>query len=88
MSEIISMLKDYGYSLTTLQEYDEGRLTLEGQGKTVIWKPDYAGVVKYIAALKKELVRRKEASELFGMEKPGTGVSLGGILGNVFQTLF
>lgn len=88
MAEIIGMLKDYGYSLTTLQEYDEGRLTLEGQQKVVLWKPDYDGVVKYISALKKELISRGEATELFGQEKRGNGISLSGILGNVFQTLF
>ena len=83
MDEVLDVLRDYGYSLTTLQKYDEGSLTLEGSEKETRYVLDYESAAKYVAKLKAELVRKGEATDLFGQEKtPG---SLGSILGNVFN---
>lgn len=83
IDEVLEVLRDYGYSLTTLQKYDDGSLTLEGSEKRTDYVLDYAAAVSYIGKLKAELVRKGEATELFGQEK--THRSLAGILGNVFN---
>lgn len=80
---MLDILRDYGFSLTTLQKYDEGSLTLEGSEKRTGYVLDYASAAKYVARLKAELMKKGEATELFGREKtPG---ALGAVLGNVFN---
>ncbi len=83
IDEVLDLLRDYGFTLTTLQRYDEGTLTLDGSEKDTRYVLDYDSAVRYVAELKRELVRKGEATELFGQEK--THRSLAGILGNVFN---
>ena len=83
IDEVLDLLRDYGFTLTTLQRYDEGTLTLDGSEMDTRYVLDYDSAVRYVAELKRELVRKGEATELFGQEK--THRSLAGILGNVFN---
>jgi prophage maintenance system killer protein len=80
--EILNLLADYSSTLTLLEKYDKGKLSIvkKTRGKYIL---EYDDAKKIIASLKKELIARKEASELFGNENRGM---LKGILGNIYQT--
>ena len=66
--EIISI---YAHSWALLQGYDEETLEEVIQTKKQKFILDYDEAKKAIAALKQELMRKGEASELFGREKAG-----------------
>ncbi len=80
--EILNLLGDYSKTLTLLEQYDKEKLsTLKtGKGKFVL---DYSIAKKVIVEIKKELISKKEASDLFGVDNRN---SLAGILGNILQT--
>lgn len=80
--EILNLLADYSSTLTLLEKYDKGKLSIvnKTRGKYIL---EYDDAKKIIASMKKELIARKEASELFGNENRGI---LKGILGNIYQT--
>ncbi len=80
--EILNLLADYSKTLTLLDQYDKEKLsTLKaGKGKFVL---DYPVAQKVIAEIKKELIDKREVSELFGTD---TQNRLPGILGNILQT--
>ncbi len=80
--EILNLLADYSKTLTLLEQYDTEKIPLakQGKGKFVL---DYSVAEKIIAGVKKELAKKKEASELFGQDN---GEKLKGIVGNIYQT--
>jgi len=80
--EILSLLADYSKTLTLLEQYDTEKLSTSksGQGKFVL---NYEIASKIIVEIKKELVVKKEASDLFGADAQN---KLSGILGNILQT--
>lgn len=80
--EILNLLADYSKTLFLLMKYDKG--SLDGQ-KGVVTKfiLKYEDCIKVIAKLKKELVAKKEASDLFGQERGG---SFEGIIRGLYQT--
>lgn len=80
--EILNLLADYSKTLTLLEQYDKEKVILSknGRGKFVL---DYSVAEKVIAEIKKELISKKEASELFGTDAQNR---LSGILGNILQT--
>ena len=81
--EILNLLADYSKTLTLLEQYDKEKVTLSkaGKGKFVL---DFKLAAGVIGEIKKELMVKKEAGDLFGSE-PQLG-RLEGILGNVRQT--
>ncbi|MBM2817737.1 MAG: hypothetical protein HW401_327 [Parcubacteria group bacterium] len=80
--EILNLLSDYSKTLTILEQYDKGQLKESKGGKTkFILEYDYC--LKIIAELKKELVMKKEASNLFGNERDG---SFEGIIKGLYQS--
>ena len=84
ISEILGIIKDYWYSFSTLQNYDERNFTLEWEEKNTKYTLEYWISMKIIWLLRDELIKKGEATELFGQEKtPG---SLESILGNVFNS--
>lgn len=80
--EILSLLSDYSKTLTLLEQYDKEKVVLskKGRGKFVL---DYKSASEIISEIKRELMDKKEASELFGAD---TQNKLQGILGNILQT--
>ena len=80
--EILNLLADYSKTLTLLEQYDTEKITLakQGKGKFIL---DYSVAEKIIVGVKKELAKKKEASELFGQDN---GERLKGIVGNIYQT--
>lgn len=81
--EILRLLSNYSKTLTLLDRYDKKNLSLQrgGKGSFVL---KYKEAVRVIIAVKKDLVSKKEASELFGREYEK---KFEGILGNIYQSL-
>ena len=80
--EIIDLLAGYAKTLTLLEQYDKDKLTLakKGKGKFIL---SHEIAVRVIGEVKKELLAKKEAGDLFGQEY---GDKFKGILGNIRQT--
>ena len=80
--EILNLLAVYAKTLTILDEYDKGKLQeVRGvKGKFIL---TYEKCLKIIIEIKKELIVKKEASELFAHERDG---SFGGIIKGLYQT--
>ena len=82
-ADIIELIKMFAGTWFSLAAYDQGSF---GKGKVTRKKVVIAAseLTAGIAALKTELKRKGEASELFALERGGS--SLEGIFGNVLQT--
>ncbi len=80
--EILNLLANYSKTLTLLEQYDKEKLSLvkKVKGKFILKHEDAKRVIQEI---KKELMAKKEAADLFGQE---SGEKFKGILGNVYQT--
>ncbi|PIP24465.1 MAG: hypothetical protein COX35_00440 [Candidatus Nealsonbacteria bacterium CG23_combo_of_CG06-09_8_20_14_all_37_18] len=81
-TEILNLLADYSRTLSLLNQYDKGRLA-DKKGSRGNFVLEYKTCVKIIAELKKELVAKKEAGDLFGRERDG---SFEGIIKGLYQT--
>jgi len=80
--EILNLLANYSKTLTLLEEYDKEKLSLvkKTKGKFVL---KYENAIKVIQEIKKELIAKREASDLFGQEN---GEKFQAILGSLYQT--
>ena len=80
--ELLNLLSSYSKTLTLLEQYDKEKLTIakKAKGRFVLIYEDAKKIIKEI---KKELIAKKEASELFGQEN---GENLKGILRSIYQT--
>jgi prophage maintenance system killer protein len=80
--EILNLLADYSKTLSLLEQYDKGKLNDKkgGISKFVLRHDD---CLKIISELKKELIIKKEAGELFGQRRGG---SFEGIIKGLYQT--
>lgn len=80
--EILNLLASYSKTLTILEKYDKGKLSLvkKTKGKSVLRYDEAKGIIKEI---KKDLIAKKEAGDLFGQE---TGEKFKAILGNIYQS--
>lgn len=81
----LSIISHYSKSFELLNKYDKGELSTEGLNQNVIYTINYANVRKAIDELKKSLITKGEASEIFGNEKDK---SFEGMLGSISQTVF
>lgn len=81
-AEILSLLADYSKTLSLLDMYDRGNLKDE-KGKKSKFVLEYGECVKIIVELRKELIVKKEASDLFGQER---GRGFEGIIKGLNQT--
>jgi len=79
--EIINLLADYSKTLSILEKYDKGNLQ-KPKSKKVGFVLKYENCFVIITELKKELVAKKEASELFGAERQSAFES---IVKNLYQ---
>lgn len=80
--EILNILADYSKTLTILEQYDKSKLKKTGK-TSESFKLKYENCRKIISSVKKELIGRKEAGEIFGIEHGG---SFEGIIKNLYQT--
>jgi len=82
--DILELIKSFSYTWFSLDKYDKNSFPKTGIKKkiNITSKDLYQGLAK----LKKELISRGEASEIFSQEK--TSGNLEGIIGNVFQAVF
>lgn len=81
-TEILNLLADYSKTLSLLEKYDKGKLE-EKKGKKTKFILRYDDCISIIAELKKELMIKKEAGDLFGQERGG---SFEGIIKGLYQT--
>jgi len=80
--EILNLLSSYAKTLTLLEEYDKGKLrTAKGRKAKFILK--YEECQRIVKEIKKELIAKKEASELFGQEMGG---GFEGVIKGLYQT--
>ncbi len=80
--EILNLLKNYSKSFTFLEQYDKDDLP-EPKGEKAKFILKYSTTKKIIEEIKKELMKKQEASSLFGQER---GETFAGIIGNLYQT--
>ncbi len=81
-SEILGLLSGYAKTLTLLEEYDKGKIK-DTKGKKAAFGLKYEDCLHIVKELKKELIVKKEASDLFGQERGG---SFEGIIKGLYQT--
>ena len=82
---VSKVIADYADTWRLLREYDEGRLEMAPGAEPATGELDYDRAVAVIAAFKRDLMKRGEASDFFG-RSPGD--TLRAILGNLEQTMF
>ncbi len=82
---LLSIISHYSKSFALLDQYDKDELSSENLNNDLIYIINYKDVKNAIKELKKDLMAKGEASELFGNEKDD---SFQGILGSVSQTVF
>ena len=80
-----SIITKYSKSFELLNKYDTEDLEAKDLEKDIIYIINYDDVKKAISELKKELIKKGEAGQLFGNEKDN---SFEGILGSISQTVF
>ena len=80
--EILNLLANYSKTFILLEQYDKEKLSLikKGKGKFIL---EYENTRKIINEVKKELIVKKEPSDLFGQENED---KFKAILGNIYQT--
>ena len=80
--EILNLLSSYAKTLTILEQYDKGELKELKGGKTK-FVLTYEHCLQIIKKLRKELMAKNEAGDLFGNERDG---SFEGIVRGLYQT--
>ncbi|MBI4281693.1 virulence protein RhuM/Fic/DOC family protein [Candidatus Uhrbacteria bacterium] len=80
--EILDLLRDYSSTLSLLLQYDKGELA-SIQGKKTASTFTHEESRSVITQLRKNLIEKKEAGDLFGNERDG---SFGGIIAGLYQT--
>ena len=80
--EIINLLADYSKTLSILEKYDKEKLR-KPKGKKDSFVLKYKNCLDIITELKKELVSKKEASDIFGVERQKAFES---VIKNLYQT--
>ncbi|MFZ5376530.1 MAG: RhuM family protein [Patescibacteria group bacterium] len=83
--DALELVKIFAGTWQSLDAYDKSTLPKVGSSKMQA-SLDSAELSQAIGALKQELIRKNEASELFAQEKQPDVVA--GIIGNVFQSAF
>lgn len=81
-AEILNLLADYSKALSLLGQYDQGKLT-NRKGTKTKFTLKYDHCRKIVVELRKNLVSKKEAGDLFGHEKDG---SFEGVVKGLYQT--
>lgn len=80
--EILNLLASYSKSLSILEQYDKNKLKFP-KGRKAGFVLKYETAQDVTGKIKKDLVKKKEASDLFGRE---TGHKLESVIKNLYQT--
>ncbi len=80
---LLEIISNYTHSFVLLNQFDSNNLKTNELNENVSYEIQYDEAINAIAELKKQLVFKKEASNLFGNQKDD---SFAGILGNVVQS--
>lgn len=80
--EILNLLSEYAKSISILEQYDTHKLTLI-KGKIPAFVLEYENCQNIIFQIKRELIDKKQASELFGQE---VNKKFESIAKNLYQT--
>jgi death-on-curing family protein len=80
---LLEIISNYTQSFVLLNQFDSNNLSVERLDEKITYEIKYKEAVAAIVELKKQLIKKKEASELFGREKDD---SFAGILGSIVQT--
>ena len=80
---ILDLIKEFASTWVSLDAYDKESLVVKGTSKKSV-KLDAVELLAALADLKRELVKTKEATELFAMERAAGNIE--GIIGNVMQS--
>jgi len=83
--DVLELIKNFSGAWLSLESYDEDRFPTSGTTKKKV-KVQSEELYEAVASLKQELIRKKQATELFAQEKRTK--NLEGILGNVLQNAF
>lgn len=81
----LSIISKYSRSFVLLNQFDSGTLNIDNLQHEIIYVVNYNDVKLAISQLKKDLIKKNEATNLFGNEKDD---SFKGILGSISQTIF
>ena len=79
----LDIITNYTQSFILLNQFDSDSLNLQKLDKNITYEIAYEEACDAITELKKQLIKKKEASELFGNQKDQ---SFAGILGNITQS--
>lgn len=82
--DILTLIQSFSNTFFALNNYDKNKFPNEGTKKEI--KASAAELSDALKQLKKELIKKGEATELFGQEKRQG--NLKGIFGSVFQSVF
>lgn len=80
--ELLSIIADYSNSLSLLNQYDEGKLALI-KSKKAKFVLTYSDCQRVVAEIKRKILARKEAGELFGVE---ASQKFQAVVGALYQT--
>lgn len=80
--EILNLLAGYSKTLSILEQYDKEKL-VKPKGKKAGFVLEYKNCLRIIIEVKKELIAKKEAADIFGTERER---SLESIVKNLYQT--
>lgn len=84
MKGLLEIITNYTQSFILLNQFDSNNLSEEQSDENISYKIEYTDAIKAIEELKKQLIKKKEASTLFGNQKDE---SFAGILNSIVQTL-
>jgi death-on-curing family protein len=80
---LLEIISNYTQSFILLNQFDSNSLTADRLQENITYEIKYEEAAAAIKELKKQLIKKKEASELFGHPKDE---SFKGILGSIVQT--
>jgi len=80
---LLDIITNYTRSFILLNQFDSNNLTEAQLNENITYAIDYSDAIKAIDILKKQLIKKREASSLFGNQKDK---SFGGILESIVQT--
>lgn len=80
---LLKVIIDYANSWILLQKYDEGKLAIPKKTSRFHWELSYAEAKRAVAELKSNLIKNKNATDIFGQER---GHGLDAIIGNLNQS--
>lgn len=83
-ADVLNLIKSFSDTWFSLQDYDKQSFPKKGTKRSV--KITSSDLEDNLNFLKKDLIKRKEAGDLFAQEKIAGNLS--GIIGNIFQSAF